>query len=177
MTTCEARDFESYVQTSRPALVRRAYHLTGEPHGAEDLVQTVLMKTFRSWDGLREPAAANAYVRRAMTNQATSGWRRAWRQHEHSVFSVPEPRRPEAAAPDPQAGPAPDERKLLWELVQRLPEQQRRAVVLRYYEDLSETETADVLGVSVGTVKSNTSRGLRTLRQLASVAPLRITND
>lgn len=177
MTACETLDFESYVARSRPALVRRAHQLTGEHHGAEDLVQTVLMKTFRSWDGLREPAAAQAYVRRAMTNQATSGWRRAWRRHEHSVVSIPEPRRPETSAPDPQSGPAPDERKMLWELVQLLPEQQRRAVVLRYYEDLSEAETADVLGVSVGTIKSNTSRGLSTLRRLASTTPLRITND
>ena len=56
MTACETLDFESYVALSRPALVRRAHQLTGEPHGAEDLVQTVLMKAFRSWDGLREPA-------------------------------------------------------------------------------------------------------------------------
>lgn len=177
MTTCEALDFEHYVARTRPSLVRKAHHLTGEHHGAEDLVQTVLMNAFRSWDGLREPAAAHAYVRRAMANQATSGWRRASRRHERSVVSLPEPRAAAAPGSEPPDGATTDERRLLWELVQRLPEQQRRAVVLRYYEDLTESETAAVLGVSVGTIKSNTSRGLRRLRQLASATPLRITHD
>lgn len=177
MTACEALDFERYVQSSRPALVRRARHLTGEHHGAEDLVQTVLMNAYRSWGGLREPAAADAYLRRALTNQATSGWRRAAHRHEHSVVAVPEPRRPDAEVRPPVDGPAPDERRMLWELVNRLPARQRMAVVLRYYEDLSEAETAKVLGVSVGTVKSNTSRGLARLRELAATGRLRPTDD
>lgn len=176
-TTCERLDFESFVARTRPALLRKARYLTGEHHGAEDLVQTVLMKAYTSWDGLREPAAVNAYLRRAMVNQATSTWRRASRRHERSVVTVPEPRRPGNVVPPPKDGPAPDDRKLLWELVQRLPEQQRRAVVLRYYEELSEAETAQVLGVSVGTVKSNTSRGLQTLRRLAFSGPLTTARD
>jgi RNA polymerase sigma-70 factor (sigma-E family) len=165
-------DLESYVRSSRPALLRRARHLTGEHHGAEDLVQTVLLRAFTSWEGLRAPAAADAYLRRAMVNQAASTWRRASRRYEHPTACLPEPRAAGGELPGLPGGPAPDDRKLLWELVQRLPLQQRRAVVLRYYEDLSEARTAEILGISVGTVKSNTSRGLRTLRRMASGSQL-----
>lgn len=173
MSTCETLDFERFVETSRPALIRTARYLTGEHHGAEDLVQTVLMKAFRSWEGLREPAAVNAYLRRAMSNQASSNWRRAARRHELSVVTVPEPHRPETSVPVPGEGLAPDQRRMLWQLVNRLSEGQRMAVVLRYYEDLSEAETAAVLGVSVGTVKSSTSRGLSALRRMAAAGGLR----
>ncbi|WP_416956036.1 SigE family RNA polymerase sigma factor [Nocardioides sp. T5] len=155
-------DFASYVAARRPALLRWARAVAGDPHSAEDLLQDSLVRVLPRWDGLREGAAADAYVRRTITRQYVSWQRQPWRRDEVASATVPESVR--APRQDVTVEPA----ARLWDLVLALPPQQRAAVALRYYEQLSVAETAAVLGCSTGTVKSNTSRGLAALRRLAS---------
>ncbi|MDQ3104034.1 MAG: SigE family RNA polymerase sigma factor [Actinomycetota bacterium] len=154
-------DFTSYVAARQQALLRTAYVLTGDRHSAEDLLQQALAKAYLSWHRLRDPGAADGYVRKIMVNEHTGWWRRAWRRNERSTEELPEPR---SGSPADSTGRC-DERDAMWSLLQSLPPRQRAAVVLRYYEDLSEAETAAVLGCSVGTVKSQTSRAIAALRQ------------
>ena len=163
-----APDFASYVAARRPALLRWARAVAGDPHSAEDLLQDSLVRVLPRWDGIREGAAADAYVRRTITRQYVSWQRQPWRRDEIASATVPETG-PETV---PAAGPVatPDRSARLWDLVLALPPQQRAAVALRYYEQLSVAETAAVLGCSPGTVKSNTSRGLAALRRLAAHA-------
>ncbi len=159
MDAQQEAQFCEYAAVRQQALLRTAYLLTSDLHAAEDLVQIALAKAYLSWGRLREPRAADAYVRRIMLNEHTSWWRRAWRHRERVVDAVPER---VSDLPDPaQSG----ERDRMWELLQTLPPRQRAAVVLRYYEDMSAADTARVLGCSVGTVKSQTSRALATLRE------------
>lgn len=159
-------EFSEYVAARHTALLRTAYLLTGEHHAAEDLLQTALARTYLSWDRIRDKRALDAYVRRAMVNEHTSWWRRAWRRLEHSTDTLPN--RP-AEEPTLDA----TDRDELRELVYGLPPRQRAAIVLRYFEDLSEAETARVMECSVGTVKSQTSRALSTLRAryAAAISP------
>ncbi len=153
-------DFASYLEARQPTLLRTAYLLTGSQHGAEDLVQETMAKLYLSWDRVRRADSIDAYVRRALINEHNSLWRRAWKRKEFVTESVPE--RTPATRP---AGHGTDTR--LWSFIQTLPRKQRAVVVLRYYEELSEAETADVLGISVGTVKSQASRALAALRERA----------
>lgn len=158
-------DFATYVAARQSAMLRMAYLLTGDTHAAEDLVQTALAKLYLAWGRARTADNLDAYTRRILINEHTSWWRRAWRRHETTVDTVPE-----RAARRPDHGTEIDERDALWSMVLRLAPRQRAAVVLRYYEDLSEAQTAEVLGCSVGTVKSQTSRALATLRMSMSDA-------
>ncbi|WP_344264506.1 SigE family RNA polymerase sigma factor [Streptomyces sodiiphilus] len=160
--------FTSYVQARGPVLLRTARSLTPNPCDAEDLLQTALAKTYQAWERIEDHRALDGYVRRALVNTRTSQWRKR-RVDEYAVAAVPEP--------EPQHGPDPAEeqgmRDAMWQAVLRLPPRQRAMVVLRYYEDLSEVRTAELLGVSVGTVKSAVSRALAKLRDdpdLAAVA-------
>lgn len=150
-------DFRSYVAARSPALLRTAYALTGNRADAEDLLQTALAKTYLSWGRIREREAVDGYVRRVMVNTSTSWWRRR-RVDERPTDTVPERASGRDAAADVDLHDA------LWSAMADLPKRQRAMVVLRYYEDLSEAETAAVMGVSVGTVKSATSRALARLR-------------
>ena len=168
-------DFATYVATRRAALLRAATAITGDPHSAEDLLQSALASVCSRWESLRDHRAADAYVRRAMVNHHASWYRQAWRRHERSFGQLPEPQRRWADGATGAAAAAGDHGspdggahggRSLWPLVAGLPPRQRAAVALRYYEGLSEAETARVLGCSLGTVKSNTSRGLATLRRL-----------
>ncbi len=147
--------FRDYVAARSTALLRTAYLLTGNRADAEDLLQTALAKTYLAWDRIREREALDGYVRRVMVNTQTSFWRR--RRPEIAYDEVPD-----AGTPD-RTGES-DLHDALWTALAGLPARQRAMVVLRYYEDLSEVETARVLGVSVGTVKSTTSRALVKLR-------------
>ena len=149
--------FRGYVSARSPALLRTAYLLTGSRPDAEDLVQTALAKTYLAWDRIREREAVDGYVRRVMVNTQTSFWRRR-RPQETAYDEVPE------GAPGRDRTADADLHEVLWSSLARLPRRQRAAVVLRYYEDLSEADTARVMGVSVGTVKSTTSRALACLR-------------
>ena len=151
--------FAAYVAARQCSLLRTAVLLTGDQHAAEDLVQSALARLYLSWDRVRRRDALDAYVRRIMVNQHTSWWRRAWRHREVTVAELHDLPTQQTEASDGLA-----ERDAVWQVVRRLPPRQRAAVVLRYYEDLSEAKTAEVLGCSVGTVKSQTSRAVATLR-------------
>jgi RNA polymerase sigma-70 factor (sigma-E family) len=146
--------FQAYVAARSPALLRTAYLLTGSRPDAEDLLQTALAKTYLAWDRIREREALDGYVRRVMVNTQTSFWRRR-RVDERPTDELPERPGRDATA---------DLHDALWSALAALPRRQRAMVVLRYYEDLPEAEVARVLGVSVGTVKSTTSRALSRLR-------------
>jgi RNA polymerase sigma-70 factor (sigma-E family) len=155
-----ALDFEEYVRSRRPALLRMAHAVATDHDSAEDLLHCALSRVFLRWDAIRDRGAADAYVRRAMVNQQASWYRQGWRTRERATAVLPEPRR-DAVATSPEV----DERQRLWTQVRALPPGQRAAVALRFYEGLSVEETARVLGLSPGTVKSSTSRGLAALRR------------
>jgi RNA polymerase sigma-70 factor (sigma-E family) len=159
MTDREA-DFTAYLQARQARLLRTAYLLTGDQHQAEDLLQTSLAKLYLAWDRVHDRESVDAYVRRIMVNENNSVWRRAWRRREHPTDAVPEPG---TAPPSYDEGAS----AALWAAVQTLPRKARAVVVLRYYEELTEAETAEVLGISVGTVKSQASRALARLRETA----------
>ncbi|MGA8211176.1 MAG: SigE family RNA polymerase sigma factor [Nocardioidaceae bacterium] len=147
--------FTEYMAARQAGLLRTAYLLTGDRHTAEDLVQTALAKLYLSWDRLQRTESIDGYVRRILVNEHNSLWRRPWKKRETTISQLPD-----EVAPEQRQGHDPD----LWDLVASLPRRQRAALVLRYYEELSEAETAAVLGVSVGTVKSATSRALASMR-------------
>ncbi len=149
-------DFREFVTARWSALVRTAYLLTGSRDRAEDLVQSALVRAHRHWPKIQREGTAEAYLRRTMTNLNTDWWRRLG-AHERGVDSVPE----RAVADDYAAFELRDE---LWGALQQLPARMRAALVLRYFEDLSEADTASALGCSVGSVKSQCSRGLARLR-------------
>ncbi len=155
-------DFRTYVVGRSASLLRTAYLLTGSRADAEDLLQTALAKTYLSWDRIRDREAVDGYVRRVMVNTQTSWWRRRT-VDEHPTGELPE----RGSGRDSTADL--DLHDALWTALSTLPKRQRAMVVLRYYEDLTEAETAAVMGVSVGTVKSTTSRALSRLREDASL--------
>jgi len=146
--------FEEFVATASPRLLRLAFLLTRDTGHAEDLLQTALAKAWRAWsrvDGDPEP-----YVRRIVVTVHATWWRRRWRGEE------PTGELPERLGESPQDEVS--EREWLWQALGRLPRRQRAVVVLRFYEDLTEAQVAGLLGCSVGTVKSQTSKALAKLR-------------
>jgi RNA polymerase sigma-70 factor (sigma-E family) len=151
----ELAGFREFVEVRYTDLLRTAYLLTGSRDAAEDLVQSALLTTMRHWRTVADPMA---YVRRAMVNQRTSLWRRVGSREV--LTDVP----PDRATPDGAAGRA--DRDELLAALGRLPARMRAVLVLRYWEDLSEEESARMLGCSVGTVKSQASRGLSRLRDV-----------
>jgi RNA polymerase sigma-70 factor (sigma-E family) len=157
--TSRDADFAAYMQARQASLLRTAYLLTGDRHTAEDLTQTAFAKLYLAWDKVRDQGSIDGYVRRIVVNEHNSLWRRAWKRRELSSDQLPE--NPHHDTYDGGAG------RELWELVQTLPRKARAVVVLRYYEEMTEAETAEVLGISVGTVKSQSSRALAALRERA----------
>jgi RNA polymerase sigma-70 factor (sigma-E family) len=156
--------FETFVVTNGDRLLRTAFLLTRDHGLAEDLLQTALTKAWTSWR--RIDTHPEQYVRRILVNTYATWWRRKWRA-EQPTEVLPEPGGPSAIDTD-------SERRDLWTALGRLPRRQQAAIVLRYYEELTEAETAAVLGCTVGTVKSQTSRALARLRidpALADPAP------
>jgi len=149
-------DFDGWVALRGPALLRLAYTLTGNTADAEDVVQEALARALPRWDRISQVEDLDAYVRRMVVNAHTSWWRR-FRRRESPVAEV---RDEPVAAP----GEAFDDRRRLWLACQRLPEAQRTAIVLRYYEQLDYAEIAELTGVREGSVRSRVSRGLATLR-------------
>lgn len=151
----ELTDFSEFVEASLPGLLRYGHALTGNPHDAADLVQTVLEKIGSRWTHVqRKTGDPLAYIRRSMANAHISRWRRV--RKESLVADIPE-----------QSGytPAdPFEHEPLWQALRALPPRQRAVIVLRYYEGLSEAEIADSLGVSPGTVKSQASKAIASMR-------------
>jgi RNA polymerase sigma-70 factor (sigma-E family) len=147
-----------FVEVRYAELLRTAYLLTGSPHAAEDLVQTCLLRAIGRWDRIADPLA---YLRRAMINERVGRWRRLRRE---LLRADP----PDLAVPDATVPVA--ERAAVLAALRGLPTRMRAVLVLRYWEDLSEAETADLLGCSVGTVKSQASRGLAKLRTVLEPA-------
>jgi len=153
--------FRAFVVSRSPGLLRTAFLLTHDQGLAEDLLQTALMKTWFVWGRLNEDP--QRYVRRVLVTTYVSWWRRRWRGE------TPTDRLPE------QSTPGVDDRATaqdLWNAMGRLPTRQRAVVALRYYEDLSEAETAELLGCSVGTVKSQCSKALANLRRDTALEPV-----
>ncbi|GAA1032974.1 SigE family RNA polymerase sigma factor [Virgisporangium ochraceum] len=147
-------EFDAFVANRWPRLLRVAYLLTGDWAGAEDLVQTALVKAWFAWrriGGDPEP-----YVRRIVVTTFVSHRRRRW------IGEVPVGTVPDVMGADAAAGHA--DRDLLWRALLRLPAKQRAVLVLRYFEDLSEEQIAATLGVRAGTVKSQASKALARLR-------------
>ena len=146
--------FEGFVAARSDHLLRTAYLLTRDHQLAEDLLQTALAKAWGAWK--RIDTDHEAYVRRILVNTYASWWRRKWNGE-----------RPSDALPDAGGANPTDavsDRFDLWEAIGRLPKRQRATLVLRFYEDLTEAEAAEMLGCSTGTVKSQTSKALAKLR-------------
>ena len=148
--------FRDYVTSRSAALLRMAFLLTRNRADAEDLVQAALAKTYQAWDRIEDYGAVDGYVRRAIVNTHISWWRRR-RVEEYPTDDIPD--RP---ALD-HAGDS-EMQDALRRAIDRLPERMRAAVLLRYYDDMSEAEIAAALGVSLGTVKSTVSRAVAKLR-------------
>nr|WP_240956539.1 SigE family RNA polymerase sigma factor [Micromonospora sp. HNM0581] len=153
-------EFRDFVAARSGALLRTAYLLTGDWGTAEDLLQTALTKTYLAWKRLGGIEAIEPYARRVMVNTSTSWWRRRW--HGERPTEV----LPEHAATDELERQL--DRDVLWRHLRALPARQRAVLVLRFYEDMSEAQTAALLEISPGTVKSQTSRALATLRRRIS---------
>jgi RNA polymerase sigma-70 factor (sigma-E family) len=148
--------FEEFVVARTEALLRFGYVLTGDAGRAEDVLQEALLDVHRHWDRLAADGSPEAYIRRAMVNEFVS-WRRR-RSSRELPGEVPD-----SPVPDPpDAGLA--ERDAVWRALARLPRRQRAVLVLRFYEDLSESEIAGVLGCAGGTVRSLATRALHALR-------------
>ena len=148
-------EFTAYVLARQRRFVRFGYLLTGDPYEAEDLVQSALAKVYRKWDSIE--GSPDAYVRQTIINEHRSWWRRTWRHKEvtgSDLITYEDPAAPADAYGDQD----------LRSQIRNLPTQQRATIILRYYEDLTEVQTAEVLGCTVGTVKSHTSRALAALR-------------
>lgn len=157
MSRRDSAAFAEFAAARSAALFRAAYLMVGDHAMAEDLLQEALTKTYVAWPKLRDVNNAEAYTRKAITTTAISWWRRKSWQNEKPRGDVPE--RPYAEHSEDIA-----QRDWLWNELQALPPRQRAAIVLRFYEDLTEAQTADAMGVSVGTVKSQVSDGLKKLR-------------
>ena len=156
-TAQRQEEFREYVASRGSALLRAAMLIAGDRAEAEDLLQSALAKTYLAWDRINDRTAVDGYVRRAMVNTQISWWRR----RKLEIY-------PTDDIPDQPV----DDHTLRSELhdaldraLGRLPHRQRVAVMLRYYEDMSEAEIADLLGISVGTVKSTVSRAMAKLRE------------
>ncbi|MDJ0465080.1 SigE family RNA polymerase sigma factor [Streptomyces sp. H27-C3] len=151
-------EFTAYVQQRRASLYATAFHLTGDRFEAEDLLQSALFSTYRAWDRISDKAAVGGYLRRTMTNLHISAWRRR-KLNEYPTEELPE------TVGDTDAMRGTELRAVLWQALARLPELQRTMLVLRYYEGRTDPEIADILDISVGTVKSSIWRSLRRMRE------------
>jgi RNA polymerase sigma-70 factor (sigma-E family) len=156
----EREAFDAFARGRMRELLRFAHVLTGDPHRAADLVQDALERTLLSWHRVERKDDPEAYVRRAIVNRHISLWRRTRR--ERLVAETPE------GAYDDRRG-RDDE---LWAALAALPPRQRAVIVLRFYEDLTEADTAAALGCSVGTVKSQAHKALTRLRAQATANDL-----
>lgn len=148
--------FSDYVAARRAKLFRTACLLCGDPHRAEDIVQDALAKLYANWSRVTRADNVEGYVRRVLVNSHYSDHRRPWRRESTSAL-IELPLEP---------GLAPEDAEAIWAAIRSLPPGQRKVVVLRHIWDLSVEQTAADLGVSPGTVKSQTSDALATLRRV-----------
>ena len=160
MQADEREAFDAFARGRMRELLRFAHVLTGDPHRAADLVQDALERTLISWHRVERKDDPEAYVRRAIVNRHISVWRRTRR--ERLVAETPEGSYDEPRGRDDE----------LWAALANLPPRQRAVVVLRFYEDLTEADTAAALGCTVGTVKSQTWKALARLRTRVTRADL-----
>ena len=149
-------EFTRFVQQAAPALLRTAWLLCGDEGRAEDLVQEALGRVYLKWGSIKDGKPV-AYARRAIVNANTDTWRRR-RPETLSASGLPE-----KIDVSVSTGSVHD-RAILLTALRTLPKREREVVVLRHYVDLSEREVAEMLGISLGSVKSSASRGLATLR-------------
>lgn len=153
--------YVEFVTARQQHLGRIAYAVTGDRHRAEDLLQTALVKLYRAWPRVQRNGAEEAYVRQILVRTSIDDSRRGWFRKERVDSEVAHSDRVAATA-----GTEPEIRDELFTALQALPEMQRKVVVLRHWLQLSVIETAHELGISQGTVKSHSSRGLEALRGL-----------
>lgn len=151
--------FEEYLRARMPALYRYACTLTGDPHDAEDVVHDALIRVGRAWWRIRRKDSPEKYVRTAILRQYLNQHRRR--------RDIPMATTPESGVDDPALAEIDAD---LPGMLAGLPPRMRAVLVLRYWEDLSEAGTAEVLGCSVNTVKTHTTRGLARLRELLATA-------
>jgi RNA polymerase sigma-70 factor (sigma-E family) len=158
-----ADEFDEFVRSRSTSLLRAAYLLTGDQHLAEDLVQSALARTHRSWKTLHRSGNAEAYTRKVMYHLQVSWWRRG-KVAESMPGEMPEPRS-SGTSGDVADGLA--VRLTLRQALARLTPKQRAVLVLRFYEDRSEAEAAAILELNIGTIKSQTVKALNRLRVVA----------
>ncbi|GHC72837.1 RNA polymerase sigma factor [Nocardiopsis terrae] len=166
--TPRSDEFSRYVSERGPALLRMARSLTNNHADAEDLLQAALVKTFLAWGRIANPRARDGYVRRAMVNTQISEWRRT------HLDVYPTDEIPEQRVDDPTWRS--DLADVVGRAIERLPRRQRATVVLRYYDDLTEAQIAERMGVTIGTVKSTLSRAVDKLRSDADLIIERTTS-
>jgi|SRR3569833_1425694 len=159
MDATAEREFREFVEARSPALMRMAFLLTGgDQHAAEDLLQAALTKVAARWRAIDSP---ESYIRQVIYRQQVSWWRLKWHRRETNVAVLPdEPARDDGTS-------AVDLKMTVRAALSRLTPRQRAVLVLRYFEDLPETEVARLLDCSVGTVRSTAHRSLARLRALA----------
>jgi RNA polymerase sigma-70 factor (sigma-E family) len=150
-------EFEAWVTSRVPALLRFAYLVTGSHDAANDAVQTALGQALEKWDQVRRTEDPDRYVRRMIAHAHISAWRRFGRRQSpvaqvHGANSVPDP------------ATSVSEADAVWRVCRRLPPKQRTAVVLRFYEELDHAEIAAILDCSESTVRSQIHRALAALR-------------
>jgi RNA polymerase sigma-70 factor (sigma-E family) len=154
-------EFRKFMHARWPVMVRLAYALTGDQGHAEDVAQTAFARAYASWPRVSRAGNPEAYVRRIVVNENLNRFRKH-RVAERLTGTLPESSTPDATRES-------DERSALIAALQQLGPRQRAVVVLRFWLDLSETEVAAALGCSVGTVKSQASRALASLRHSADL--------
>jgi RNA polymerase sigma-70 factor (sigma-E family) len=152
-------EFADFALARAAALHRAAYLMVGDTQLAQDLVQEALTKTYVAWPRLRDPRNAEAYCRKAITTTAITWFRRKGWRNERPAEHLPDV----LGVAGHESSVA--ERDAVWRELHQLPPRQRAALVLRYYDDLTEAQTAEAMGCAVGTVKSQVAAGLKKLRQ------------
>lgn len=170
MRSRAAREFEAFAAEHGPRLLRAAEHLSGDTHDAQDLLQNALTKVYVAWSSARR-GDPYLFTRRVLVNCHTDSWRRRrWREE-----TVADPGDAAHAVADSSEWVA--NRDALARALTPLSPRERTIVVLRYLEDMSERDVAELLGVTVGTVKSTTSRALQKLRPQPAPDPIEESTD
>lgn len=157
--------FTRFVEARGPHLLRFAYLLTLDRDSADDLVQSTLARLYPRWTSVSSLQSPNAYAKKAVLNQFLSWRRRPTRSQRHLLIDADIPDQRDSIG-------ILAERDELWRLVTCLPKRERAALVLRFYEDLDDVEIAEIMGCSIGTVRSHVSRAVAKLRtELSSPGP------
>jgi len=157
--------FEEYVAARLPALLRQATVLAGDPHVAEDVVQDVLIKAQPRWARISEMDVPDAYLRKMIVNELLSARRRLAAARRRERVQWP--------APDQDGVDVLVQRDAILQVIRGLPTRQRIVIALRFYEDMADSDIAALLGCTEGTVRSQASRALAKLREIATLQPVR----